>query len=246
VSLVTALMGLEARLRLARLYLCTDARERQGDLAAFLAAALAGGVDVVQIRQPGLRPEARRDALEVARHAAARHQALVGVDGPPALAAELGTDLLHLDQADDATATVRTHLPPPVLVGRSTHDARQADDALADESLDYVWVGPVRAPAAPHGQPAVGLDLVRHAARTAPVYSISSKPWFAAGGITATNLEAVLEAGARRVCVATAVTTASDPQQVAEQLSRSLRDAWQADPAAERYAFAAAASTGRR
>jgi thiamine-phosphate pyrophosphorylase len=239
-------MGLEARLRLARLYLCTDARERQGDLDQFLAAALAGGVDVVQIRQPGLRPEARRDALEVARQAAVPYQALVGMDGPPALAAELGADLLHLDQADEATAAVRAHLPPQVLVGRSAHDSRQADAALADEGLDYVWVGPVRAPAAPEDRPAVGLDLVRHAARTAPVFSMRSMPWFAAGGITLRNLDAVVEAGARRVCVATALTAAPDPQHAAEQLSRTLREAWRADPAAERYTFAAAASTGRR
>jgi thiamine-phosphate pyrophosphorylase len=238
-------MGLDARLRLARLYLCTDARERQGDLVEFLAAALAGGVDVVQIRQPGLRPEARRDALAIARRAAAVHQALVGVDGPPALAGKLGADLLHLDQADDVTATVRTHLPPPVLVGRSVHDSRQADAALSDEDLDYVWVGPVRAPAVPPDQPAVGLDLIRHAARTAPVFSMRSTPWFAAGGITTRNLDAVVEAGARRVCVASALTTAADPQHAAEQLSRALRDAWRADPAAERYTFAAAASTGR-
>jgi thiamine-phosphate pyrophosphorylase len=239
-------MGLDARLRLARLYLCTDARERQGDLAEFLAAALAGGVDVVQIRQTGLRSEGRRAALEVARRAAARHQVVVGVDGPPAPAGELGVDLLHLDQADAVTATVRTHLPPSALVGRSTHDGRQADAALADDDLDYVWVGPVRAPAAPPDQPAVGLDLVRHAARTAPVFSMRSKPWFAAGGINARTLDAVLEAGARRVCVAAAITTAPDPQHAAEQLSRALRDAWQADPAAERYTFAAAASAGRR
>jgi thiamine-phosphate pyrophosphorylase len=239
-------MGLDARLRLARLYLCTDARERQGDLGEFLAAVLAGGVDVVQIRQPGLRPEARRDAVEVARRAAVGHQALVGVDGPPALAGELGADLLHLDQADDATATVRTHLSPQVLVGRSAHDGRQADAALSDGDLDYVWVGPVRAAAAPEGQPAVGLDLVRHAARTAPVFSMRSTPWFAAGGVTLRNLDALIEAGARRVCVATALTTATDPQHTAERLSRVLREAWRADPAAERYTFAAAASTGRR
>jgi thiamine-phosphate pyrophosphorylase len=246
VWLVTALMGLDARLRLARLYLCTDARERQGDLAGFLAAALAGGVDVVQIRQPGLRPEVRRDAVAVARQAAARQQALVGVDGPPALAAELGADLLHLDQAADATASVRPQLSPPVLVGRSAHDGAQADAALADDDLDYLWVGPVRAPSAASGQPVVGLDLVRHVARAAPVFSIHSKPWFAAGGITPGNLDAVLAAGARRVCVGGAITTASDPQHAAEQLSRTLRDAWRGDPAAERYAFAAAASTGRR
>jgi thiamine-phosphate pyrophosphorylase len=184
-------MGLQARLRLARLYLCTDARERQGDLAEFLAAALAGGVDVVQIRQPGLRPEVRRAALEVAREVAAPHQALVGVDGSPKIAGQLGVDLLHRDQAG-----------PPAAVGR-------------------------------------------HAARLAPTFSLRSKPWFAAGGITSGTIEAVLEAGARRVCVAGAIATASDPQQRAAELAGLLQAAWRDDPAAERYTFAAAASTGR-
>ena len=59
-------MGLEARLRLARLYLCTDARERQGDLAEFLRAAFVGGVDIVQIRQKNLSRNSELAALEVA------------------------------------------------------------------------------------------------------------------------------------------------------------------------------------
>ncbi|MFL6065467.1 MAG: thiamine phosphate synthase [Friedmanniella sp.] len=242
---MTALMGLQARLRLARLYLCTDARERQGDLAEFLAAALAGGVDVVQIRQPGLRPEVRRAALEVAREVAAPHQALVGVDGSPKIAGQLGVDLLHLDQAGPPTAVARTQLAPQVLVGRSAHDSGQTDAALQDDALDYLWIGPVRGTPAAAGRPAVGLDLVRHAARLAPTFSLRSKPWFAAGGITTATIEAVLEAGARRVCVAGAIATASDPQQTAAELAGLLQAAWRDDPAAERYTFAAAASTGR-
>ena len=238
-------MGLTARLRLARLYLCTDARERQGDLADFLAAALAGGVDVVQLRQPGLRPEARRAALEVVRTATARRPALVGVDGPPVLAGELGADLLHLEQGDGSAAAARASLHPAALLGRSTHDADQADAALADDDLDHLWVGPVRAPTAPAGRPVVGLELVRHVARAAPVFTLASKPWFAAGGVTVRTLDPLLEAGARRVCVSTAITSADDPQDAAEQLSRRLRDAWRADPAAQRYTFAAAADTGR-
>ena len=70
-------MGLDARLRLARVYLCTDAREKQGDLEAFLSAAFAGGVDIVQIRQKGMAPEAELAALEIARQAAAPYQGIV-------------------------------------------------------------------------------------------------------------------------------------------------------------------------
>src|SRR3712207_3470776 len=100
-------MGLDARLRLARLYLCTDARERQGDLAEFLAAALAGGVDVIQIRQPGLPGDIRRAAVEVARDAAARHQAIVGVERSPSLDRDLPVDLVHLDHGDVPASAAR-------------------------------------------------------------------------------------------------------------------------------------------
>ena len=60
-------MSLAHRLRPPRLYLCTDARERQGDLADFLRAAFAGGVDIVQIRQKNMARDAELAALEVAR-----------------------------------------------------------------------------------------------------------------------------------------------------------------------------------
>ena len=87
------MMGLDARLKLARLYLCTDAREKQGDLAEFLAAAFAGGVDIVQIRQKNMSPEAELEALDVARKARAQSPMPTGVvfsapsaPIPPALA----------------------------------------------------------------------------------------------------------------------------------------------------------------
>jgi thiamine-phosphate pyrophosphorylase len=85
----------------------------------------------------------------------------------------------------------------------------------------------------------VGLDLVRYAARKAPVASIKSKPWFALGGISMENIDDVINAGARRVCVVRAITQASDPQDAADRLSRRLRAAWKADPAMEQYVFQA-------
>lgn len=38
------------KLAAARLYLCTDARQQQGDLEDFLHAAYVGGVDIIQLR----------------------------------------------------------------------------------------------------------------------------------------------------------------------------------------------------
>jgi thiamine-phosphate pyrophosphorylase len=223
---VTALQGLDARLRLARLCLVTDAREEHGDLADFLAAALAGGVDVVQLRQPGLT----REVVETARQAAAAYQAVIGVAGSVALAGEVQADLLHLGQ-DSLTSAARLRPHPDALLGRSVEDRAELADALADDELDFVSVGP---------------ELVQAAATAAPVYDIGSKPWFAAGGITPQNVAGVLQAGARRVCVSRTITQAIDPRAVARSLATAVRDAWRADPGSERYTFAAAASPGRR
>src|SRR5690606_24460207 len=52
VAAVTGRDGEQIRRRLAtaRVYLCTDARRDTGDLAEFAEAALAGGVDIIQLR----------------------------------------------------------------------------------------------------------------------------------------------------------------------------------------------------
>ncbi|MBP2418372.1 thiamine phosphate synthase [Microlunatus capsulatus] len=226
---MTALMGLAARLRLARLVLRTDARRRQGDLAAFLTAALAGGVDVVQVRQDDLDAATGRAVLEEVRAVAATSGAVVGVAGDPAWAGAVGADLLHLRPGDDASAA-RAALHPDALLGRSAHDGDQLDAALADEALDFVAVGP---------------GLVARAARTAPVFAVASTPWFVGGGVGAATLDDLLAAGARRVLVGSALADADDPQDAAARLTRSLADAWRADPGAERYRFAAAATPGR-
>jgi thiamine-phosphate pyrophosphorylase len=234
-------MGLEARLRLARLYLCTDTREQQGDLMSFLQAAFAGGVDIVQIRQQGIKPEAELQALEIARQAAAPYQAIVCVNDSAEIAGRFQADMLHLGHADGPSAKARRYLHQWALLGRSTHAPRQADKAIKDRDVDYFWVGPVYATSSKPDYEPVGLDLVRYATRKAPVASIKSKPWFAIGGITMDNIDHVIEAGARRACVVRAITQASDPQHAAQRLSSRLHAAWKADPAMERYVFQALA-----
>jgi thiamine-phosphate pyrophosphorylase len=232
-------MGLEARLRIARLYLCTDTREKQGDLESFLQAAFAGGVDIVQIRQKGMKAEAELAALEIARQAAAPYQAIVCVNDSAELAGRFEADMLHLGQTDGSAARARRYLHRWALLGRSTHAPRQADKAIKDANVDYFCVGPVYATSTHPDYEPVGLELVRYAARKAPVAAIESKPWFAIGGISMDNIDDVIEAGARRACVVRAITQASDPQHAAQQLSSKLGAAWKADPAMERYTFQA-------
>ena len=238
------MMSLAHRLRTSRLYLCTDARERQGDLGDFVRAAFAGGVDIVQIRQKDMPRAAELAALEVARTAAGSSQGIVCVNDSPRLAGAFAADMLHLGQTDGSAGRARRQLHAWALIGRSTHTTEQTDAAVADVDVDYFCVGPVHAtPTKPDYVP-VGLDLVRHAAQVAPVGDVAAKPWFAIGGLDADNLDQVIEAGARRVVVVRAITEAADPEAAARTLKDRLRQAWADDPALASYALRSAALEG--
>jgi thiamine-phosphate pyrophosphorylase len=213
------------RLAKARLYLCTDARRDTGDLAEFADAALAGGVDIIQLRDKGSAGEQRlgpleaRDelaALEVLADAARRHGALLAVNDRADIARAAGADVLHLGQDDLPLRVARDIVGPSAVIGRSTHDREQVDAAIA-EAVDYFCVGPCWPTPTKPGRPAPGLALVRATAELA-----CDKPWFAIGGIDAARLPEVLEAGARRIVVVRAITAAQDPRAAAEQLSSAL------------------------
>ncbi len=211
--------GVRGQLAAARLYLCTDAREKQGDLPEFLDTVLAAGVDVVQLRQKGMEACDELAALEVLADASARHGRLYSVNDRADLAYASRADILHLGQADLPVPDARWLLGRGVLIGRSTHDEDQAEDAIADPAVDYFCVGPTWETPTKPGRPAAGLDLVRYVAGRSP------RPWFAIGGIDLGNLDQVLAAGARRVVVVRAITEADDPGAAAAEFARRLRAA---------------------
>ena len=134
---------LRARLAAARLYLCTDARERQGDLAKFLDAVLGAGVDIVQLRQKGLEAGQELRFLEAFRAACEEHGALLAVNDRADVAYAAGADVLHLGQHDLPAAAARQILGPGPLIGLSSHDEAQASAASAAAEADYFCAGPV-------------------------------------------------------------------------------------------------------
>ncbi|MFJ6674835.1 thiamine phosphate synthase [Actinosynnema sp. NPDC091369] len=219
-------MRLHDRLMAARLYLCTDARRDTDDLAGFADAALAGGVDVIQLRDKGSEGERRFGpleagqalaALEVLREACARHGALLAVNDRVDLASAAGAHVVHLGQDDLPVAHARRFLGPDVLIGRSTHTPEQVAEAAGNPEVDYFSVGPCWATPTKPGRAPTGLDLVRHAAEVA-----GDKPWFPIGGIDAARLPEVLAAGARRVAVVRAVGAAADPRRAAAELRSAV------------------------
>ncbi|MFE7446662.1 thiamine phosphate synthase [Streptomyces chartreusis] len=204
----------------ARLYLCTDARKRQGDLPEFLDAALAGGVDIVQLRDKGMEAAEELEHLKVFADACARHGKLLAVNDRADVAHAAGADVLHLGQGDLPVPAARAIVGNDVLIGRSTHADPEADAAAGEEGVDYFCTGPCWPTPTKPGRHAPGLDLVRHTAALG-----TDRPWFAIGGIDLGNFDQVLEAGARRVVVVRAITEADDPAAAAAEFAKRLRQA---------------------
>jgi thiamine-phosphate pyrophosphorylase len=209
--------GIRDRLAQARLYLCVDVRERQGDLAEFLDAVLGAGVDVVQLRQKGLEAAQELAFLDVFREQATKHGALFAVNDRADLAYAAGADILHLGQDDLPVPVARRIIGPDPIIGRSSHAEPETAAAADEPGVDYFCTGPVWPTPTKPGRPAPGLPLVRYAAALA-----TTRPWYAIGGIDLGHLDEVLAAGARRIVVVRALTDAPDPAAAAAEFARRL------------------------
>ncbi len=199
----------------ARLLLVTDPRP---DLAARVAAAVRGGVDVVQLRDKRASGEARETLLPLAgelREICARGGALFTINDDVHLARLCGADGVHVGAEDEPVARVRQALGPDAVIGRSAGTVKEAREAVRD-GADYLGVGTVFAtPTKPDAQVA-GLALVREVTRAG-----LTLPWFAIGGVSRETAPEVVAAGAPGFAVVRAVLDADDPEAAARAL-RSL------------------------
>jgi thiamine-phosphate pyrophosphorylase len=234
---VDVAIGIGARVKLARMMLTTDTRSVEGDLAQFLESVITGGVDVVQIREPGLDHESELAALRTAREVAARHRRLVVASDSPQLATDFGADAVHLagQPASGELADLRTRLGRYTRLGTNAENQQLLRQLLGDADVDFVLVDAT-----------AGLELVAEAARAAPVALLESKPWYAAGEFDLDRLEQAIRVGVRRIAVSRTLTEADDPRGVARRLSQRLRKVWADDPDLTRLTFAALAEQTER
>ena len=201
------------RLAAARLYLVCSTRPGDRALHDVLSAALDGGVDIVQLRDKRAEDDELLAAAAIARECCDEHGALLILNDRPDLVPEARADGCHVGQDDLPVTAARALAGPDALMGLSTHTPEQIDGAAG---VDYIGVGPVHATPTKPGRGAVGPDLVRYAAKHAPV------PFFAIGGIDLANADAVVAAGARRIAVVRAIAEAADPRAAAASLRSAL------------------------
>jgi thiamine-phosphate pyrophosphorylase len=204
-----------------RLYTFVDTAYLHGrDPAEICRQLCDGGSDLIQLRaKNSSREEVWRIAEKLLPITSTANVWLV-INDHPDVASEIGAPICHLGQEDffDAGHTHVSQLKPlrsGLKIGLSTHAPAQAERAIAAGAA-YVAIGPIYATGTKPTAKPVTLDYVRWAATNVKI------PWFAIGGINLQTIDSVVEAGARRVCIVSAILNAPDIAGACREFKRRL------------------------
>ncbi len=203
------------RLADVKLYVLITSSMCPGSARQTAQAAITGGAEVLQLREKdvcdaeflALAAEMRELADETGR--------IFIVNDRPDIASIVGADGLHLGQTDLPIAEARRLLRPGAAIGRSCHNIHQVRAAVT-EGADYISIGPMFETTTKDAGPLAGLELLKQATEEV------SLPIVPIGGITADNIDQLIEAGAKRVAVCSAICCADSPKDAAAAIKAKL------------------------
>lgn len=181
-----------------------------------VSAVLAGGADVVQLRDKAATPAAMASAVRSVRTYVRSASARLIVNDHWEVARDEGADGAHVGAADTPVLRVREACPRPFLLGAS---ARTPEGALAAEAdgADYLGVGPVFGTDSKADAPAA-IGVVR----VAELVAATRLPIIGIGGVNARNARAVILAGAAGVAVLSAAVAGNDPEAATRRVREAL------------------------
>ncbi len=185
-----------------RLYGIIDLGYVEGrDAARIVEQMIEGGVDLIQLRGKNQLVGQLMELSAELHELTARSSTPLIVNDHAEIARSTPVEGVHVGQDDDPIDIVRQKVSRHILVGKSTHSVRQASAAQA-EGADYIGFGPIFAtPTKPDYVP-VGLEDIRR------VHEEVNLPIFCIGGINIDNLQSVIDAGAKRVVMVSALLKA--------------------------------------
>lgn len=210
-------MGARNDPRLAGLYVVTDRAlcARHG-LIPSVTAALAAGIRLVQYRDKSGDDRRRFEEARALAQLCAAHDALLIVNDDARLARDAGAHGVHLGRDDMDIAAARELLGDAAIIGVSCYDDFVRAERAALGGADYVAFGSMfPSPTKPDAVRAP-LELLARACAELAV------PACAIGGIDATNIRAVIAAGAAMVAVVSAVFAAPDITVAARELEKAF------------------------
>ncbi|HLB29217.1 MAG TPA: thiamine phosphate synthase [Dehalococcoidia bacterium] len=214
------------KLPLPCLMLVTDRRACKGrSLVNLVAAAVAGGVDAVQLREKDL-PSGELWELAHKLRTVTRKRAILLINDRLDVALAVGADGVHLPEDGLPEVAARKLGGPDLLIGRSVHSVERARQA-AQGGADYLVVGPIFPTASHPGIAPAGPDLLTEIRQAVSVGAHGDAPLLLAiGGISRDNVAQVVAAGARGCAVISAILGAPDPRRAARELKGAMLAAW--------------------
>jgi len=205
------------RLSSAVFYALVDIRPDEESFEQFITAIIAGGVDMIQLRDKRANDRTLLARSRILKNciAASGRQVLFIMNDRPDLAVLAGADGVHVGQEELPVASVRQIVGGAMLVGVSTHSIEQARQAVQD-GADYIGAGPVFASATKEFSQFPGLAYLREVAAEMTL------PAFAIGGMTEERLDEVLQTDIHRIAVSSALLNADNPKESAERWKEKL------------------------
>ena len=205
-----------------RLYAFVDTAYLQGRAPELVAQQLCdGGADLIQLRAKKSTPDEIRQMAEKILLVTRCAKVGLVINDYVDIADDLEAEFCHLGQEDFFGAGYKSvielwSMERVLRIGLSTHSPEQAKRTLA-AGPDYIAIGPVYATGTKPTAKPVTLEYVRWAAVNVNI------PWFAIGGINLQTIDDVLAAGAKRICVVSAILNAQNVAKACAEFKRRLR-----------------------
>lgn len=218
---MTTLPSRIGRLRLPTLCFIID-RSQCGktEPEEVVKAAMAGGANVVQLREKDL-PAAELFSLSTRLREVTRGKALLLINDRVDVAQAAGADGVHLPENGVPTAMARWILGRHTILGKSVHSVEAAKQAERD-GADFVQFGTVFASSGKKDVEPVGLEVLQEVAAAVSI------PVLAVGGVTPDNAGKLIETGAAGASVISAICKSKDPKAATEAIIGAMAAAWQA------------------
>ena len=185
---------------------------------AIVDAALAGGVDIVQVREKHRTARTRLEIAETLRGPTAEADVPLIINDRLDIALAVDADGVHLGDDDLPVAVARAQLGEDAIIGRSVSTVETAE-AAERAGADYLGVGAIYTTSSKDvddEENGIGLDVVTHIADAVDI------PLVGIGGVTPERTPDVVEAGADGVAVITAITEAADPERATQKLGEAV------------------------
>ena len=186
-----------------RLYVLISSSIATKSVKETASLVIDGGADAIQLREKTISDSEFISLAGEVRDITTRSGTLLIINDRVHVAREINADGVHLGQQDMSVLAARDIIGNEKIIGVSTHSIIQARQAQKD-GADYIAIGPIYPTRTKEYEPSIGIEIIQE------ISSVVSIPFIAIGAITLENLDEVLQAGASRVAVCSAIIGSKD------------------------------------